>query len=137
MEHDFVLDEVLRQIHEHQDNPEFVKELKSLGNNPSKEDIARKVRECIERESISMSMRSGNERELPNKSLQTNFPPLSMNQVPIYKLLQHQMGFVKKKDDQPAFKGFIEDMETIYRGDFKYGKKEGIGEAVAFGDLRF
>lgn len=132
MEHDSRLEELYRRIIENQDNPDLLNQLKALGSYSKTEDWSEKLREYLERNPIPI--RSPNEP--PNKSFQTTFPPLSVNQVPIYKLLQNQMGFVKQANSQLAYKSYIEDMEAIYRGDFKYGKKEGIGEAVAPNDSR-
>lgn len=133
MENDSRMEELYRRILENQDNPDFLNQLKGLGSITKPEEWNEKLREYLERTSIP----NKGLNEPPNKSLQTSFPPLSVNQVPIYKLLQNQIGFVKQANSQLAYKGYIEDMEAVYRGDFKYGKKEGIGEAVAPNDSRW
>lgn len=107
-------------------DPELLKKLSAIGYFDDKVALNEKIKEFLEN---NPNLRSPNEP--PPRSQQTTFPPYTENQVIIYKLLQKQMGFGKQFSNHLAFKGFVEDMDAIYRGDYRFGKKEGIGEAVA------
>lgn len=127
------LSTLYHRVAEMNNDPSLLNQIRSLGSFKNKEELCEKVRELLERNPNSRSQIT----EPPGTHLQTFFPPLSSNQVPIYKLLQNQMGFMKYEKPKEAYKGYVEDMEAIYRGEFKFGKKDGIGEAVRLFDSRF